>query len=140
MTDAAEYVLPHYIQSDPTKPPVPLDAENPEYLYELFPDERPEDGVAPKLTGVMGTVRSIFSAIGFVRDVVKAGKNDGVPKSRRWQEEGPRAVCSTRRQQWLTIRLIWGCAVLLVRIARPLYWLGFRPFEFTTSRKLAVVR
>jgi hypothetical protein len=91
VTDAAEYVLPHYIQSDPTKPPVPLDAENPEYLYELFPDERPEDGVAPKLTGVMGTVRSIFSAIGFVRDVVKAGKNDGVPKSKKVAGRRPKS-------------------------------------------------
>lgn len=82
MTNAADYVLPHYIQMDPTKPPVPIDAESPDYLYDLFPDERPEDGMPTAVTGVMGTVRSVFSAMGFIRDIIQA-KKEAVPKSRK---------------------------------------------------------
>lgn len=81
--NAEEYVLPQYIQTDPTKPPVPLDAESPDYLYEIFPDEKPEPGMPAPLTGVMGTVRSVFKAIGLFQAATPEEKEKAIPKSRK---------------------------------------------------------
>ncbi len=82
MKNPEDYVLPQYLQLDPTKPPVPLNAEDPEYLYELFPDERPDEGEATPSTGIMGTVRSAFKAIGFAIEI-KEQIRKRMPKSRK---------------------------------------------------------
>ena len=80
--NAEEFVLAQYIQLDPTKPPVPNNAESAEYLYDVFPDERPIDGQQAPMTGVMGTVRSVYQAVGFLKDIV-AKKMKVLPKSRK---------------------------------------------------------
>ena len=82
-----DYVLAQYIQTDPTKPPVPLNAESPEFMYEIFPDERPQEGEQPKQTGVMGTIQSIFRVIGFGKQIAEKKKAEPLPKSRRIAEE-----------------------------------------------------
>jgi hypothetical protein len=80
--DAEEYVLSQYIQTDPTKPPVPMNAESEDYLYDVYPDQRPEEGQQAPMTGVMGTVRSVYQAVGFLKDIV-AKKMKSIPKSRK---------------------------------------------------------
>ena len=77
-----EYVLPQYLQLDPTKPPVPLNADDAEYLYEVFPEERPQEGEDIPLTGVMGTVKSAFKVIGLFKDII-AERKKTVTKSRK---------------------------------------------------------
>ena len=84
-----EHVLPQYLQTDPTKPPIPLNAESADYLYDVFPDERPEEGQLIPRSGVMGTVRSVFSAIGFFKEMVQEAAKK-VPKSRKIAEKKKR--------------------------------------------------
>lgn len=82
MKNPEDYVLPQYLQLDPTKPPVPIHADDAEYLYEIFPDERPEPGEDIPMTGVMGTVRSAFKVVGFLKDII-AERRKAIPKSRK---------------------------------------------------------
>lgn len=63
-----DYVLPQYAIPDPTKPPVPIDMsdELAAGILLLYPEAQlEEEGVVPFSGGVVGTVKSIFRALGF---------------------------------------------------------------------------
>jgi hypothetical protein len=89
VTDAEKYVLPQYRMTwDINRGPVPIDAEGPEVMFDIFPEERPPEGEAPpRVGGIMGTVKSVFRALGFSKEpqVVINGKviPTEVPKSRQ---------------------------------------------------------
>lgn len=58
-------VLPQYLMFDPTKPPVPIDAEGDSAILNLFPEEKVEFGRMPSSGGVAGTAKAIYRALGF---------------------------------------------------------------------------
>ena len=73
-------VLSQYMQLDPSKPPVPINAEGPDVAYALFPEERVDEyGILPS-GGVVGTAKNFFRAIGLA---VKAAVFAELPKSRK---------------------------------------------------------
>lgn len=63
--DAERYVLPQYIVTDPTKPPVPAGAEGPDIVVNLFPEEDENFALPRTSGGVMGTVKALYRALGF---------------------------------------------------------------------------
>ena len=65
VVDAEKAVLPQYIMFDPTKPPVPLDAEGDGVIVNLFPEERQDLGRIPSSGGIAGTAKAIYRALGF---------------------------------------------------------------------------
>lgn len=78
-----KYVLPQYIATDPTKPVVPLNAEDAESMYLMFPEERPIEGEAPPpVGGIMGTAKAIFRALGFAKDIERQQQED-IPQSKK---------------------------------------------------------
>ncbi len=64
--DAEKYVLPQYVMTDPTKPPIPLYAQMEDAEFEMFPEER--DNRVKSSGGVVGTVKAIYRALGFGRE------------------------------------------------------------------------
>jgi hypothetical protein len=81
--DPESKVLPQYYMFDPTKPPIPLDAENDSVIVNLFPEERSELGRMPSSGGVAGTVKAIYKAIGFVKEKVLPVVSQKTAKKRR---------------------------------------------------------
>lgn len=61
-----QYILPQYLMLDPTKAPVPLNAENESVIVDLFPEEKVNVGLGPSAGGVAGTVKAIYRALGFL--------------------------------------------------------------------------
>jgi len=76
-----QYVLPQYVMTDPTKPVLPYAADADDYLYMVFPEERPAEGQAPPpVGGIMGTAKAIFRALGFGKEIEQQRKDD-IPQS-----------------------------------------------------------
>lgn len=81
--DAESNVLPQYIMFDPTKPPVPLDAEGDSSILNLFPEEKVLFGRMPSSGGVAGTAKAIFRALGFSKPVVEKAPSQKTATKRR---------------------------------------------------------
>lgn len=64
--DAEKYVLPQYVISDPTKPPVPVDVALDNAEFQMFPEE--QDTRVRNVGGVVGTVKAVFRALGFGKE------------------------------------------------------------------------
>ncbi len=60
-----EHVLPQYLMLDPTKPPIPADAEGDGIILNLFPEEQEHYSRVPSSGGVAGTIKAIYRALGF---------------------------------------------------------------------------
>lgn len=68
--DPEDHVLAQYRLPDPMGPPVPIDIDDElsQGVLMLYPESKlEEDGRVPSTGGVMGTVRSIFKALGFLQ-------------------------------------------------------------------------
>jgi len=59
--DPEKHVLPQYLMTDPTQPPIPLTEEDP--IYALFPEEAMNQGKIPPSGGVIGTVKAFYRAV-----------------------------------------------------------------------------
>lgn len=77
-----DYVLPQYIMTDPTKPPIPIGAEGEDAVILLFPEEE-QEGPKPMAGGIMGTAKSIFRAFGFGKDKEQASPESKQVATRR---------------------------------------------------------
>jgi len=64
ITNPEDYVLPQYIMADPTKPPIPIGAEQEDAIFLMFPEEKVE-GKPTMSGGVVGTAKALFRAFGF---------------------------------------------------------------------------
>lgn len=79
VVDPEKYVIPQYIMTDPTKPPVPMEAElGEDAAFLLFPEDKPV-GNAPPIGGIAGTLKAIYRAIGFG----KQASSEEIPESKR---------------------------------------------------------
>ena len=78
-----EVVLQQYFMFDPTKPPVPVDAEGDNVILNLFPEEKQEFARMPSSGGIAGTVKAIYRAVGFKIAKVIEEKSQKVAKKRR---------------------------------------------------------
>lgn len=67
ITNPEDYVLPQYIMTDPTKPPVPIGAEGEDSVFLLFPEEK-QEGTPQMSGGIIGTAKSFFRALGFGKE------------------------------------------------------------------------
>lgn len=68
--DPEDHVLAQYKLPDPSSPPVPIDIDDDlsAGVLLLYPETKlAEDGRVPFSGGVIGTVRSIFRALGFLQ-------------------------------------------------------------------------
>lgn len=81
--DPESKVLPQYYMFDPTKPPVPLNAESDDVILNLFPEEKQEFMRMPSSGGVAGTVKSIFRAVGFGKPKVEQSTSQKTAAKRR---------------------------------------------------------
>jgi hypothetical protein len=82
--DAESKILPQYIMFDPTKPPVPIDAEGDSVIVNLFPEEMQHAGQqAQSSGGVAGTAKSIFRAMGFLKPKTVPTESQKVATKRR---------------------------------------------------------
>lgn len=82
--DAESKVLPQYIMFDPTKPPVPINAENDDVIVNLFPEEQTMfGGKLPSAGGIAGTAKSIFRAMGFGKPKPVPVESQKVARKRR---------------------------------------------------------
>ncbi len=72
--DPEKYVLPQYLMFDPTKPPIPLNAENEDVIVNLFPEEKINVGNRSSTGGgVAGTVPGgVVGAAGAAKKVLYA--------------------------------------------------------------------
>ena len=74
--DAEQHVLTQYVQLDPTKPPIPRDAEGEDSIFILYPEEK--DNRVRSSGGIIGTAKAVYRALGFGKEP------DGeVPESRK---------------------------------------------------------
>ena len=74
ITNPEDYVLPQYIMTDPSKPPIPIGAEGEDAIFLMFPEEKEEGKPTLRAGGVVGTAKNLFRALGF-------GKEEKPPKT-----------------------------------------------------------
>ena len=70
VAEPEKYILPQYYMFDPTKPPVPIDAESESVVVNLFPEEKQDLGRTASSGGVAGTAKALYRAIGFIKQKV----------------------------------------------------------------------
>jgi hypothetical protein len=78
-----KYVLPQYYMFDPTKPPVPVDAENEDVIVNMFPEEQGDIGRIPSSGGIAGTAKAIYRALGFIARKLVPEKSQATAAKRR---------------------------------------------------------
>jgi len=61
MKDPEQYIMPQYMITDPTQPPIPLSEDDP--VYALYPEEAMNRGKIPPSGGVIGTVKAFYRAV-----------------------------------------------------------------------------
>lgn len=59
--DPEKHIMPQYLMTDPSQPPIPLTEDDP--VYALFPEEAMNQGKTPPSGGVIGTVKAFYRAV-----------------------------------------------------------------------------